>query len=133
MQVTLFDTLNQKLERHIRSGTHSNRESVGILTGQGLVQQTGVLNSHRASGKSKIPANYRLSVSIKLLYGLYRLGTSPILSKLLYGSLQVLHSLELNKAFDHIKPSTADESTNLTSLETDIGLSVQLSYILPLN
>lgn len=74
-----------------------------------------------------------LSVSIKLLYGLYRLGTSPILSKQLYGSLQVLHSPELNKAFDHIKPSTADESTNLTSLETDIGLSVQLSYILPLN
>ena len=53
-------------------------------------------------------------MSIKLLYGLYRLGTltSPIPSKQLYGSLQVLHSLELNQAFDHIKPSTADESTN---------------------
>lgn len=53
-------------------------------------------------------------MSIKLLYGLYRLGTStsPIPSKQLYGSLQVLHSLELNQAFDHIQPSTADESTN---------------------
>jgi hypothetical protein len=43
-----------------------------------------------------------ISVSIKLLYGLYRLGTS----KLLYGSL------ELNQAIDHIQPSSADESTN---------------------
>jgi len=41
-------------------------------------------------------------VSIKLLYGLYRLGTS----KLLYGSQ------ELNQAIDHIQPSSADESTN---------------------
>ncbi|KAI5445325.1 hypothetical protein KIW84_013526 [Lathyrus oleraceus] len=40
-----------------------------------------------------------ISVSLKLLYGLYRFGTS----KLLYGSL------ELNQAIDHIQPSSADE------------------------
>lgn len=42
----------------------------------------------------------------------FRIGYVPMVEWLFARSKQVFHSLELNQAFDHIQPSTADESTN---------------------
>lgn len=103
-------SLNQKPERrngiHIRSGTNSNRESVGSLTGKGLVKQRWVSIPTEQVVNPK--ANYGLSVSRKLSLG--KLNLAYTLEAALW--LRYYTGVQFNQAFSHMRPSTADSSQN---------------------